>query len=255
MLRDFSDHRAHRRIMQAAFRKPVLDAYRDRMTGALDDLIAQWPADQRFAFCPAIKTLTLQMGAAVFMGLPVDDPRVPKLNQAFIDEVTASMGVIRTPLPFTKIRRGMRARAYLRDTFAGMIKERRVSPGDDFFSQMCLARDEDGNGWADAEIVDHFNFLLMAAHDTTAASLSKMIWAMATYPEWQDRMVAEVDALGGAPLDDAALASMDVTDRCSARRCACCHPCPSSRAAPPATSPLTVSMCPLALGSQRWRGW
>lgn len=213
MLRDFGDHRAHRRIMQAAFRKPVLDAYRDRMTGALDDLIAQWPAGQGFAFFPAIKTLTLQMGAAVFMGLPVNDPRVPKLNQAFIDEVTASMGVIRTPLPFTKIRRGMRARAYLRDTFSGMIEERRANPGDDFFSQMCLARDEDDNGWTDAEIVDHFNFLLMAAHDTTAASLTKMIWAMATYPEWQDRMVAEVDALADAPLNDAALASMDVTDR------------------------------------------
>ncbi|WP_296423713.1 cytochrome P450 [Yoonia sp.] len=213
MLRDFGDHRAHRRIMQAAFRKPVLDLYRTRMAAALDPLIARWPAHEPFAFFPEIKTMTLQMGAAVFMGLPVDDPRVPKLNQAFIDEVAASMGVVRAALPFTKIRRGVKARAYLRDTFRALIPERRAAGGDDFFSQMCLARDDDGNCWSDDEIIDHFNFLLMAAHDTTAATLTKMIWAMATFPEWQDRMIAEVDALGDAPLDDAALAAMDVTDR------------------------------------------
>ncbi len=213
MLRDFGDHRAHRRIMQSAFRKPVMDAYRDSMAKALDQLIAAWPQDEPFAFFPAIKVMTLQMGAAVFMGLPLDDPRVPKLNKAFQDEVAASLGVIRKPLPFTKLRRGIKARAYLRDTFRQMIPERRANGGDDFFSQMCQARDEDGNGWTDDEIVDHFNFLLMAAHDTTAASLTKMIWAMGTYPDWQDRMMAEVDALGDRPLDDAALASLTATDR------------------------------------------
>ncbi len=213
MLRDFGDHRAHRRIMQSAFRKPVMDAYRDSMATALDSLITDWPADTDFAFFPAIKTATLQMGGAVFMGLSIHDHRVPELNQAFQAEVAASLGIIRKPLPYTKIRRGMMARRYLSETFRQLIPERRKTGGDDFFSQMCLATDDDGNVWTDEEIVDHFNFLLMAAHDTTAATLTKMIWAMTTYPDWQDRMVAEVDALGDAPLDDAALDALDVTDR------------------------------------------
>lgn len=213
MLRDFSDHRAHRRIMQSAFRKPALDAYRDRMADALEGLIADWPTDKPFAFYPAIKTATLQMGGAVFMGLALDDKRVPQLNAAFEAEVAASLGIIRIPLPFTKLRRGIKARAYLLETFRQMIPQRRDTGGDDFFSQMCLAKDEDGNVWTDDEIVDHFNFLLMAAHDTTAASLAKMVWAMATYPAWQHRMIAEVDALADDPLDDAALGSLDMTDR------------------------------------------
>ncbi|MEJ6403735.1 cytochrome P450 [Yoonia sp. 2307UL14-13] len=213
MLRDFDDHRAHRRIMQAAFRKPVMDAYRDRMTETLDRLIGDWPVEQPFKFYPAVKTMTLQMGGAVFMGLPVDDPRVPQLNHAFEAEVAASISPIRKPLPFTKLRRGMRAREYLTGTFRDMIPERRKTGGDDFFSQMCLAQDEDGNAWTDEEIVNHFNFLMMAAHDTTAASLTKMIWAMATYPEWQNRMIAEVDALGETPIDDEAMAALNVTER------------------------------------------
>ena len=213
MLRDGADHRAHRRIMQVAFRKPVMDAYRARMAEALDQLVDSLPQGQRFAFYPAIKEMTLQMGAAVFMGLPLDDPRVPRLNRAFQEEVAASMGLIRAPLPGTKMRRGMKARAYLNETFSALIPARRAAGGDDFFSQMCLAKDEAGNGWTDKEIVDHFNFLLMAAHDTSASTLSKMVWAMGSFPEWQDRMVAEVDALGDGPLDDAGLASLEVTDR------------------------------------------
>lgn len=213
MLRDFDDHRANRRIMQSAFRKPVMDNYRDKMATALDQLLGQWPDDAVFAFFPAIKEMTLQMGASVFMGLPIDHPQVTRLNQAFQDEVTASLGIVRLPLPFTKMGRGVKARKYLTETFIAMIPERRSKGGDDFFSQMCTAQDEDGNSWTDAEIVDHFNFLLMAAHDTTASTLTKMVWAMGHYPEWQERMIAEIDALGDGAIDDAALATLDVTER------------------------------------------
>lgn len=213
MLRDFEDHRGHRRIMQSAFRKPVMDGYRNRMAEALEGLIADWPVETPFAFFPAIKTMTLQMGAAVFMGLPLDDPRVGKLNAAFAAEVAASLGVVRKPLPLTKMRRGMQARRYLLETFEEMVPERRANPGGDFFSQMCLAVDEDGKGWSTQEVLDHFNFLLMAAHDTTAASLAKVIWALGTYPDIQARVLDEVAALQDAPLDDVALAQLEYTER------------------------------------------
>ncbi|MEM8576801.1 MAG: cytochrome P450 [Pseudomonadota bacterium] len=213
MLRDFDDHRAHRRLMQTAFRKPALDAYRDAMGAAMGTLLERWPLDRPFRFYPAIKALTLQMGAQVFMGLPLDDARAGALNSAFAAEVAASVGVIRKPWPGTKMRRGTRARRVLIDTFREMIPARRAAPGPDFFSQMCVATDQDGTGWSAEEIADHFNFLLMAAHDTTAASLSKVVWALAAYPDWQVRVRDEVAALDGGPLDDAALASMEVTDR------------------------------------------
>ncbi|MEL7099328.1 MAG: cytochrome P450 [Pseudomonadota bacterium] len=213
MLRDGADHRTHRRIMQTAFRKPALDAYRVSMEAALEQLLHAWPLNQPFAFFPAIKRLTLQMGAQVFMGLPLDDPRSAPLNAAFAAEVAASIAPIRRPLPGTAMRRGLNARRYLIETFAAMIPERKANPGPDFFSQMCVAEDEDGRGWTPEEITDHFNFLMMAAHDTTASSLTKVAWALATYPEWQEAVRAEVDALGAGRLDDAALARLEVTDR------------------------------------------
>ena len=212
MLRDFDDHRAHRRIMQSAFRKPVMDAYRNRMDELMPRLLGRWPEGDTFQAYPAVKELTLRIGASIFMGLAPEDPRVAALNDAFKAEVAAGVGLVRTPLPFTAMRRGLKARRYLLETFRQMIPTRRAVPGDDFFSQMCAASDEDGRAWSEEEILDHFNFLMMAAHDTTASSLVKVIWALAAHPEWQDRLRMEVDALDG-PADDALLGAMELTDR------------------------------------------
>ena len=212
MLRDFDEHRRHRRVMQAAFKAPAMRDYLAAMAPEIDRLVAQWPAGRRFAFYPAVKALTLRMGGAVFMGLSPDDPETDRMNRALVDELTAAFGLVRRPLPFTKMGRGRRARERLRARFAGLIAERRASGGDDFFSRMCVAEDEEGRAWSDEEIVDHFNFLMMAAHDTTSTALTAMAWGLAEHPEWQERVAAEVDALDG-PLDEAALGSMVVTER------------------------------------------
>lgn len=212
MLQDFVHHRQNRRIMQAAFRAGALHDYLSRMNGAMGDLIATWPEETPFRFYDAIKVLTLRMGCAVFMGLPPDDPLAEQLNRAFIDEVRASLAVVRKPLPFTAMRRGMKGRHFLRETLRRMIPERRANPGEDFFSRMCTATDEEGAAWSEDEVLDQFNFLMMAAHDTTATALTAMIWALGAHPDWQDVLIREVAEIGPGPLDDAALARMVQTE-------------------------------------------
>lgn len=212
LLQDFDHHRANRRIMQAAFRASAIRDYRLRMTGAMADLLESWPDDAPFCFYKAIKNLTLRLGGAVFMGLPLDGALAQKVNRAIQDEIHASLAVIRYPVPFTPMWRGVRGRQFLRETFRELIPERRATGGDDFFSQMCIARDEDGRGWDEDQILDQFNLLIMAAHDTTATSLSVMIDALASHPDWQDRLVEEVAGLGDSPLDEDALGKMTQTN-------------------------------------------
>lgn len=212
MLRDFDDHRAHRRIMQVAFRKPAMDHYLQAMAPALATLLERWPNDKPFDFYAAIKDMTLRVGAHVFLGLSVDDPETDTLNRAFIDEVLATVTVIRKPLPFTRRGRGVAAQKLLTARFRAMIAERRAGDGQDFFSQMCRATDEQGKGWTDAEIADHFNFLMMAAHDTTASALTVVADALCTHPDWQDRLAAECAAIP-APLTPEALDRFALTDR------------------------------------------
>jgi cytochrome P450 len=51
------------------------------------------------------------------------------------------------------------------------------------------------------EIADHMSFLMMAAHDTLTSSLSAFVSFLGAYPEWQEKLRAEVLGLGLAPGD------------------------------------------------------
>lgn len=212
MLRDFDDHRQHRRIMQAAFRKPAMDSYLARMAPDVEKLVGHWPTEKAFGFYPAVKDLTLRLGAHVFMGLPPDAPEAQWLNRRFVAEIAATMTIIRKPLPLTRFRRGVQARKALVEMFRALVEERRTGEGADFLSQMCRATDEEGHHWSDAEIADHFNFLMMAAHDTTASGLSSMVAALCDHPDWQERLRDEVMALGAGPMTPAMLDAMPQTE-------------------------------------------
>jgi cytochrome P450 len=213
ILQDFDHHRHNRRIMMAAFRATAIRDYRMRMNGIMQDLLQSWPEDEPFDFYTAIKNLTLRMGGAVFMGLPLDGDLARKINRAITDEIRASVTPIRWAIPFTPMWRGIRGCTFLRETFRSMIAERRKTGGDDFFSQMCLAKDDEGQGWSEDEILNQFNLLIMAAHDTTATSLTVMMAALGSHPEWQERLANEVAGLGPGEIDEEALARMTETDK------------------------------------------
>lgn len=213
ILQDFDAHRHDRRIMMTAFRASAIRDYRRRMGVLMNDLLTEWPKDAPFDFYTSIKNMTLRMGGAVFMGLPLDNVLARKINRAITNEIRASVTPLRSAVPFTPMWHGIRGRDFLRETFRGMIEERRASGGDDFFTQMCLAKDEDGHGWTEDEILNHFNLLIMAAHDTTATSMTVMMAALGEHPEWQQRLIDEVDSLGDGELDEDALAQMHETDK------------------------------------------
>jgi cytochrome P450 len=81
----------------------------------------------------------------------------------------------------------------------GMLAKKRGDPGADIFSRLCRARTEEGDVLADAEVLDHMIFLMMAAHDTTTSTLTSLAYELARRPEWQERVRDESRALGPEP--------------------------------------------------------
>ncbi len=158
-----------------------LTSWRERMNG--------------FQAFPALKELTLDLAAQVFLGIELG-PRVKELNKAFEDTVAASMSIVRLRIPGLEFYRGLRGRESMIAFFGSMIAERRAGDGQDMFSQLCRAETEEGEKFSDTEIVDHMIFLMMAAHDTTTSTLTSMIYELARHPEWQGRVRAECDAIG-----------------------------------------------------------
>lgn len=193
MLRDGADHRAHRRIMQVAFKKEALAEDLAMMRPLIGQRIDTW--DERLAFYPSIKALTLDLAAEVFLGLELG-AQAQRVNRAFADVVQATMAILHLPLPGTLYRRGLKGRRYLERFFAERIQAKRSNPGSDLFSRLCLAESEDGERFADDEIVDHIIFLMMAAHDTTTSALTTMCYLLARHPDWQTAVREEVSAAG-----------------------------------------------------------
>jgi len=54
---------------------------------------------------------------------------------------------------------------------------------------------------SDGEIVDHMNFLLLAAHDTITSSVTSLVWFLAKHPEWQEKLREECLAVAPAGSD------------------------------------------------------
>ena len=194
MLMDFDKHRADRKTLSVAFKPEPMRHYAAELNTGIADQVGGW-ANKTLPFYSAVKALSLDLAATSFLGVPLG-PEASRINQAFVDEVQASVSPIRTPLPGTSMRRGVKAREYLVDYFTREIPKRRAGEGQDFFSQFCRATDDAGQPLSDQAIVDHMNFLMMAAHDTITSSATSLVMLLGRHVEWQEKLREEVLGLG-----------------------------------------------------------
>ncbi len=198
MLMDFDEHRVHRKIMSVAFKTGPMHSYTAGLNAGIRTHLYLWGTGNNFNFYPAIKDLTLRLAAPCFLGIEWG-PEADTINRAFVDMVAASIAPIRRPIPGTQMWHGVKGREFMCDFFAREIPLRRaraLTGQDDMLTQMCHATDDDGNSFTDLEIIDHMNFLMMAAHDTLTSSVSSLVWLLAKNPAWQDRLAQEISALG-----------------------------------------------------------
>ncbi|WRH72021.1 MAG: cytochrome P450 [Erythrobacter sp.] len=218
MLMDFDHHRIDRRALSIAFKPEPMRHYSGALNRGIAREVATWTGPKEFY--PAIKKLTLDLAADSFIGLPWG-PEADKINEAFVDMVQASVAPVRKPLPFTKMKKGVDGRAFLVDYFTRETLRRRAEGGgQDMFSQFATATREDGSLLPVDEVVDHMNFLMMAAHDTITSSATSLIYHLATNPEWQEKVREEIFAVTGGPdgdgnprpLDYDDLAKLDLTE-------------------------------------------
>jgi len=196
MLLDFEEHRLHRRALSVAFKSEPMKSYLTALDTGIAARVKRWKAQPGpMLFYPAMKQLTLDLAATSFLGADIG-PEVDEITRAFVDMVAASISVIRSPLPGTKMARGVRGRKRIAAYFSEQIPIRRAKGGQDLFSQLCRATHEDGALLSTEDIVDHMSFLMMAAHDTLTSSLTSFVGALAMHPQWQTRLREEIAALG-----------------------------------------------------------
>jgi cytochrome P450 len=163
---DEPEHRIARAMVSPSFRSKVLAHWEESLVAVvvnelIDTFIDRGRAD-------LVREVTFNFPAQVIahiLGLPRAD--YPSFQRWAIEltSVTANW------------ERGMAASASLRDYFAGVMAERRVTPGDDLISELVRV-EVDGTTLRDEEIYSFLRLLLPAGVETTYRATGNLLCAL-----------------------------------------------------------------------------
>jgi cytochrome P450 len=210
LIKDGPDHRVDRRMMGEAFKQAQLAGYQAIFAHDIESSIDAW-LGRRIAPYPEIRKLTFRIAASTFLGVPLNDEAKVAIH-SLGRMIRSLLAVGKSPLPSLVRARGRIAKAKLEAILAKLIAAKRASPGTDFLSRMANLGDEHGNLLPEQRICDSFTFLLSAAHDTLASSLTSLIYYLAAHPDWARQLRDELEASGVVDPADAPAASLPLMD-------------------------------------------
>lgn len=191
LMRDFEEHRIHRRIMQTAFKSESMRHYTHTINAVVMSAVARWQQQGDVLFYQEIKKLLLSIAFEVFCKVDPEDSDEDNINRAFIDLMEGTMGMVRKDWPGLLYRRGMNGRRYLTQYFKRLVPKKRAGNDQDIFSHFCREKNEAGEYFSDTEIADHMVFLMLAAHDTTTSTITMAGYYLANDPALQERIYSQ----------------------------------------------------------------
>jgi cytochrome P450 len=183
------------------------------MRAAAENIVAKW----RAAPPGTIHTVHRDMMRAVFdvmsktmlAGVPDDLlATIEKGNDRYYRSVNWWLLCLMVGLPRWLPRPGRKAmrehEQRLRQAVSKLVLSRRASgmAGDDVLSRLLRTRDpESGMSMPDGLIVDNILAFLVGGSDTTAFALTWTLYLISQSPEWEARMLDEIDrVVGGDPV-------------------------------------------------------
>jgi cytochrome P450 len=195
-----------RRLAQPAFQRQRSAGYGEAMVAYTERMLAGWRDGETRDLHADLMGLTLDIAARTLFGIDMTG-EAHRVGEALADGLEGIdnrfSGLLFPPLwvPTANNRRIHRARRTLDEILYRKIEEKRRSGemGDDLLSILLHARDEDdGSRMTDLQLRDEAMTLLLAGHETTALALSWTWYLLALYPEVEEELEAELQAvLGG----------------------------------------------------------
>ena len=192
MLRDFDDHRFHRGLLQDSFRRDALANYLQIVQPLLDTWIEELQENQSFNLYATMKELMFKISLELFFD-EIDNSRQKELEKLFTDAIKSATSVIRTPLPFTKLRKGLKARRSLLKYFESKAENVDIE-SNTLFAELVKTNKHEG-GLSNYEIAEHMIFLLLAAHDTTTSTLTTAIHHLSTDKNFYQELKKEANEI------------------------------------------------------------
>jgi len=196
MLRDFDDHKYHRTLLQDSFRHDAIHNYLSIIQPIIDTWVESIKTKTTFNLYESIKQLMFDISLSLFF-LDVKNDESQKLNNLFMDSIASATSAVRWPLPFTRLKKGLKAREYLLDYFESKSQMIDEESKKTLFAELVNTNKGDA-GLSNYEIAEHMIFLLLAAHDTTTITLTNSIYNLSKNPDFLNDLrqeASEVDPL------------------------------------------------------------
>jgi cytochrome P450 len=217
---DEPEHMRQRKLLLPPFHGDRMKLYGETIADATARQTAHWPVGEPFAVQPSMQAITLEVIMRAVFGVRDDRERLEEIAaplRALLDSMADMRWLFALQLASSK-RNGRlspwrRFREQLlypaREVLLEEIRTRRAAADlaerDDILSLLLSARDEDGKGLTDSELLDELITLLLAGHETTATALSWTLERLTRHPAVLGRLTEEVRAGEGGDYLDAVI--------------------------------------------------
>ena len=211
-------HRRARRLMQPVLGRSAVVGYQPEMAATVERVVGSWlPGTTDVTQLAMELALNVAMKSLYGIDPGAEAAEIGRLSKAFLEGIL-SMGVMLFPVavPGSPYSRWMKDGASYERLLRRLVADRRAHPDDrrDVLSTLIRARDEDGSGLGEDDLVAHAAVLLTASHETTANTIAWTLLLLAAHPRVYADLSDELSAAlhGAAPtVDD--LARLPLLDR------------------------------------------
>ncbi|HTB89265.1 MAG TPA: cytochrome P450 [Steroidobacteraceae bacterium] len=203
--------RQHRRAMSPAFDHRSIAAYTPVMTGAAEELLAEWgavPAGSAIDVQTAMMEVTLNIISRTMFSSDSDDivtimgRSAGRYQAEMRPNIMDMMGWPKWLAGLPRNRVAQRTLGEFDQVIDRLIDERTRDPGThakDLLARLIAARDEQtGGGMSAQEVRDHVITIFLAGHETTAMAMTWTWFLLSQHPYEEAKLHAELDSvLGG----------------------------------------------------------
>jgi cytochrome P450 len=180
-------HRQQRRLALPAFHKKRVEGYRDEMVAIGERALDGWKPGARIDIAREMQRLTLCIASQTLFGVDAsaDAGSVGPLIQRWM-RLLESAGVFLLPRnwPGTPMRRLMHDSEELERRIVALIARKRadLAAHHDVLAMLIQARDDDGTGMTDAELIGQTAVLFVAGHETSSNALTWTLFLLSQHP-------------------------------------------------------------------------
>jgi cytochrome P450 len=217
MLHDDEEHSSVRDAIVPAFHNRVVQSHAAMIADAVDHELSSWPAETVCTLSPYLKSLTLKI--MLLAAIDVRDEHEHTVCQPLRHtsetyetlslRMREMLSVMATPLlqqprlrhlpgwrrAWKRFQRRRQAVAELLDPLISSRRRADTHPGQrDLLGLLIAARNPDGFPLSDRQVSNNLISVIVAGHETTAATLAWIFQLLAHNPTVQDRLINEIDS-------------------------------------------------------------